>query len=833
MKISLNWLKQYVDFNWSPEELAERLTMLGIEVERVQKMTGDFEGVVVAQILSSNQHPNADKLSVCKVADGQGERQIVCGAKNYKVGDKVPLAFPGCTLPTPAGAPPFTIKVGKLRGVESQGMMCSARELALAEDAEGLLILPADAKVGQPLAQHLGRASGDVIYDLEITPNRPDLNSFIGIAREISALTGNPLKIPDTNSKTAGEPAIRSLVDVRLDDSELCPRYTARIVRAVKIGPSPDWLKAAIESIGLRSINNVVDVTNYVLMECGQPLHAFDYKLIQAKGGVPTIVVRRAVAGEKFKTLDGQERTLTDKMLLIADETRGIALAGVMGGQNSEINDATTDVLIESAYFKPQNIRATSKALDLRTDASYRFERGADIGICDWASRRAAQLIQKVAGGAVLEQSIDAYPTPAKQTDITLRHEKVTQLLGVQITEGEQIEFLRRLGLDVSSTPGQLTARIPTFRVDLKRDVDLIEEIARLYGVDKIPSTPPRGAIGQHPFDAIYDQLAEVREILASQGLTEAFGQTLISDTSAKLIDPNPVALENPLSSDMNVLRPSLLPGLLDSLRHNLHHKSYDVSLFEIGRVFVKVGPAVPANTASAGPRADNALPNNPPGSSVRESTIESRRVAIAITGSRNPVFWSGSERDAKLDEYDLKGIVEVLFERIGLRGLQWTRAAEPKGPYIESATITLGKQTLGTLGQLQPLLARKYDLRDPVFLAEFDLDLMLARRNAAKSFKSIPQFPGIRRDIAMLVPENVTHENVASAVKQLKPQNLESLELFDIFRGKNIPEGQKSVAYAFHYRNPERTLTDTEVNTAHDRVVAELKARLNAVIRE
>jgi phenylalanyl-tRNA synthetase beta chain len=829
MKISLNWLKQYVDFNWSPEELAERLTMLGLEVEGIEKKGGDFEGVVVAQILSSVQHPNADKLSVCKVADGQCERQIVCGAKNYKVGDKVPLALPGCTLPTPPGAPPFTIKVGKLRGVESQGMMCSPKELGLAEDSAGLMILPADAKIGQPFAQHLGRAGGDVIYDLEITPNRPDLNSFIGIAREISAVTGNPLKLPETNFTASADPVIRSLVDVRLDDPELCPRYVARVVRGVKIGPSPAWLKAALESIGLRSINNVVDVTNYVLMECGQPLHAFDYKLIQPKGGaVPTIVVRRAAPGEEFTTLDGQKRKLTDKMLLIADENRGIALAGVMGGQNSEINDATTDVLIESAYFKPQNIRATSKALDLRTDASYRFERGADIGICDWASRRTAQLIQQVAGGTVLAEAVDAYPVPVKQTEITLRHEKVAQLLGVQITVGEQFEFLRRLGLETTATDTQVTARFPSFRVDLKRDVDLIEEIARLYGVDRIPSTPPRGAIGQHPFDAIYDQIAEIRRILASQGLSEACGQTLISDTVAKLVDPNPVALENPLSSDMNVLRPSLLPGLLDSLRHNLHHKNYDVALFEVGRVFAKVGPAVPS-----GPRAQAAVTNNQPAPSVQNAITEPRRIAIAITGARNPLFWSGEERDAKLDVYDLKGIAETLFERIGLRGIQWTRTPEPKGLYIESATVTLGKITIGTIGQLQPLLARKYDLRDAVFLAEFDLDLILARRVGAKSFKPIPQFPGIRRDIAMLVPENVTHEAVASAVKQLKPQHLESLDLFDVFRGKNVPEGQKSVAYAFHYRNPERTLTDAEVNSAHERVVTELKQRLSAVIRE
>jgi phenylalanyl-tRNA synthetase beta chain len=802
MKISLNWLKQYVDFNWSPEELGERLTMLGLEVEGVQKKGGDFDGVVVAQILSSVQHPNTDKLSVCKVADGAGERQIVCGAKNYKVGDKVPLALPGCTLPTPPGAPPFTIKVGKLRGVESQGMMCSPKELGLAEDSAGLMILPSDAQVGQAFAQHLGRAAGDVIYDLEITPNRPDLNSFIGIAREISAVTGNPLKIPETNFTATAEPIVRSLVDVRLDDPELCPRYVARIVRGVKIGPSPDWLKSAIESIGLRSINNVVDVTNYVLMECGQPLHAFDYKLVQPKAGsVPTIVVRRAASGEKFTTLDGQARTLTDKMLLIADENRGIALAGVMGGQNSEINDATADVLIESAYFKPQNIRATSKALDLRTDASYRFERGADVGICDWASRRAAQLIQQVARGTVLAEAVDAYPNPAKQTEITLRQSKAAQLLGIPITVAEQIEFLRRLGLETSATNDEITARVPTFRVDLKRDVDLIEEIARLYGVDRIPATPPRGAIGHHPFDAIYDQIADIRRILASQGLSEACGQTLISDAAAKLVDPNPVALENPLSSDMNVLRPSLLPGLLDSLRHNLHHKNYDVALFEVGRVFTAGG--------------------------------EPRRVTIGITGARNPLFWSGEDREAKFDAYDLKGIVETLFERVGLRGVQWTHAAEPRGLFIESATVTLGKIAFGTLGQLQPLLARKYDLRDPVFLAEFDLDLILARRAAGKSFKAIPQFPGIRRDIAMLVPESVTHEAVASAVKQLKPQNLEGVELFDVFRGKNVPEGQKSVAYAFHYRNPERTLTDAEVNSAHERVVAELKQRLNATIRE
>src|SRR5947209_3303742 len=385
MKLTLNWLKQYVDFNWSPEELRDRLTMLGLEVESMEKFSGEFEGIVVAQILASEKHPNADKLSVCRVADGQGERQIVCGAKNYQVGDKVPLILPGASLPPKIGEQPFTIKVSKMRGVESQGMLCSPQELGLAQESEGLLILPADAKVGQPFAEHLGRAAGDVVYDLEITPNRPDWNSVIGIAREISAVTGNPLRIPEVDlrkseAKGHADP-VQNLVGVRLEDAELCPRYTARVIRGVKVGPSPDWLRQTLEKVGIRSISNVVDVTNFMMLEIGQPLHAFDYKLLSAgTAPCPTIIIRRAQNGEVFTTIDGQKRTLTDSMLVIADHARAIALAGIMGGENTEINDRTADVLVESAYFKPQSIRATSKKLDLRTESSYRFERGGDVG---------------------------------------------------------------------------------------------------------------------------------------------------------------------------------------------------------------------------------------------------------------------------------------------------------------------------------------------------------------------------------------------------------------------------------------------------------------------
>ena len=829
MKVTLNWLKQYVDFNWSPEELTGRLTMLGLEVEGVQKISGAFDGIVVAQVVTRDKHPNADKLSLCRVNDGTGERQIVCGAQNFKAGDKVPLILPGASLPPkPGDKEPFTIKVGKIRGVESHGMLCSHEELVLDPESighkkeDGLLILRGDAQVGQPFAEYLGRSGGDVVYDLEITPNRPDLNSVIGIAREIATVTGNPLRIPELKIQNE-KLKIEGLVSVRIEDAELCPRYTARVIKGVKVGPSPDWLKSTLEKIGIRSINNVVDITNYVMLESGQPLHAFDYHLISSSSEresaqnklepthvgcyTPTIVVRRANAGEKFKTLDNHERTLTNEMLLIADEQKGIALAGVMGGANTEINNDTKDVLIESAYFSPVNIRRTSKLLGLRSESSYRFERGADVGICDWASRRAAQLILETAGGQLAKGLVDVYPKTKEPKPITLHFAKVKELLGVSISHADQISFLTKLGLTLTEqSPGVCTFNIPTWRVDLKREVDLIEEVARLHGVNNIPSTPPRGALGMNAYDSVHDQIAEARRILSGLGLNEAQGQTLVSNAECRMPNTELVALANPLSSDMNGLRPSLLPGLIHSLRHNVTRKNYDVALFEVGRVFP----------------VQNGV------------TKEEHRVAIALTGRRNSAFWSGDDRDAKFDVHDLKGLLEEFLEQFGLRGVTFTRRADSTPLFLESATIALGgKLVLGEAGQLLPALAKKYDLRDGVLLAELNLDLLLARRNPAKSFKSLPQFPTIRRDVAMIVPETTTHEAVLQTVRQTKPANLESVELFDVFRGKHVPAGQKSLAYAFTYRSPEKTLTDAEVNAAHTKIVDAFKAQLSASLRE
>jgi phenylalanyl-tRNA synthetase beta chain len=874
MKVTLNWLKQYVDFDWSPEQLAERLTMLGLEVEGVHKTGGEFDGIVVAQILTRDPVPGSDKLSVCKVNDGKGERVIICGAQNHKPGDKVPLILPNFALPLkPGDKEPFVIKERKVFGITSHGMMCSPQELGLPDQVDGLLILPADAKVGQPFAEYLGRSGGDVVFDLEITPNRPDWNSVIGIAREIAAVTDNKLKMPDVDSvglRGSAAPSSKDaqqrvptsdLVSIRLDDPDLCSRYTARVVKGVKIGPSPDWLRSTLEKVGIRSINNVVDVTNYVMLEIGQPLHAFDYHLISRSrrresaqtsdgknapsddgGYKPTIVVRRAKEGEKFKTLDNIERTLTNEMLLIADEQKGIALAGVMGGQNSEIKDNTADVLIESAYFSPTNIRRTSKTLGLRTDASYRFERGADIDINDWASARCAQLILETAGGQLAEGVVDAYPKPVEPKQITLRHYKVNELLGIELRP-EEIEFyLGQLGLKTvgrkarpigaDTTPEPVTFQMPTFRVDLKREVDLIEEVARLHGVDKIPATPPRGAIGANAFDATHDVLAEARRILSGLGLNEAQGQTLIANAECRMQNAELVVLANPLSSDMDVLRPSLLPGLIHSLRHNVSRKNYDVALFEVGRVFKNVAQT----SSSAG------SPGVPPGGATESRAnsqagslchIEERRVAIALTGQRALPFWSGNERDAKFDTCDLKGVLEEFFDQFGLRGMTFARRAESTALFLESATISLGKNQIGEFGQLLPALAKKYDLRDAALLAELNLDLLLARRNPARSFKPLPQFPSIRRDVAMLVPEATTHDAVLQIVKQTKPANLEAVELFDVFRGKHVPEGQKSVAYAFTYRAVDKTLTDAEANAVHAKVVDAFKAQLKAMVRE
>lgn len=813
MKITYNWLKQYVDFHWTPEELAERLTMLGMEVESIQRVGNEFDGIVVARVESIAKHPNADKLLVCQVNDGTGIRQVVCGAHNFKQGDKVALILPGHALPKkgPDGKP-LVIKSTKIRGVESHGMLCSEEELGLADKSDGIMVLSPDAQLGQPFAAYLGRKEPDVIYDLEITPNRPDLNGIIGIAREVAAMLDTTLKLPEIELPETGEP-VNDAVSVQICEPTLCPRYTARLIRGVKVGPSPAWLADLLEKLGFRSINNVVDVTNYVMMETGQPLHAFDHqRLARDKSGRTQIIVRRAQSGEQFTTLDGQQRTLTDQMLLICDAARPVALAGVMGGQNSEIQPETTEVLIESANFNPVNIRRTAKALSLRTESSYRFERGVDIEMADWASRRCAQLILQTAGGTLARGVVDVYP--GRQTSsrkVTLRFERTGALLGTHIEASAQKRILHKLGFELLSEDahgGSATFAVPSWRVDVKREADLIEDIERIYGVENVPPAPPRGAVGTHSFDQIHDQIAEARTILCGLGLFEAQGQTLISEKAASRSTPSDalVRLSNPLSSEMTVLRPSLLPGLLDSLMHNVRHRNESVALFEIGRVFFRSG--------------------QPP------RVKEERRLGLLLAGRRWPTFWEGPDRDARFDIYDLKGVIEEFLEKYGVHGVVFHPSPNPGPLFHQSATLLLGKNTLGEFGLLAPAVARELDLRELAVLGELNLDLLIKLRTSARTFEPLPQFPAVRRDLAIIVPEQVAHSDVLRVIGSHKPRYLESVELFDVFRGKSIPDGHKSMAYAFTYRAPDRTLTDAEVNQMHEQIARALQEKLKATIR-
>jgi phenylalanyl-tRNA synthetase beta chain len=741
MKFTYQWLKQYLDFDWSPQQLAEKLTFAGIEVESMVALGGQIPAqVVVAQIRASDKHPNADKLSVCRVHDGTGERQIVCGAKNFKVGDKVPLALPGAAL---AGG--LTIKESKLRGVLSQGMLCSAEELGLPPGEDGLLILPAEAPVGKKFSEY--RGPGDTLYDIEVTPNRPDWLSVIGIAREIAALTGQPLKLPEVRG--AGV-APGSAVVVEAPD--LCPRYTARLIKGVKVRPSPAWLRERLESVGLRAINNVVDITNYVLLECGHPLHAFDLDRLAGQ----RIVVRRARDGEKFTALDDSSHELTNEMLVIADAERPVALAGIMGGKNSGVSDPTTEVLLESAWFVPANVRRTSKRLGFASDSSYRFERGADLGGVIWASDRAAALIAELAGGEVGPVE-DVLAQPVTRRRVACRYAQIARVLGIPVPAESVKKIFGSLGMSITNEEAtRVEVEVPTFRVDLEREADLIEEVCRIHGVEKIPARMQPSLPAVSAVDAAWDARRQLREKLTALGFHEALNQTMGGEGAVKL--------QNPLNAEMTALRSSLVPGLLANLRTNVSRHELDVKLFEIGRVFDATGQ-------------------------------ESWKLALALTGRRTTGDW---ERTEKVDYLDLKGVLETL-------GV--------------TAAIT----------EIPAVRAKKMDLRDAVYVAECDLP---AGRRGDKTFAELPKYPAVVRDVALIVDEGVTHAAVVAEIDRARNKILERVELFDIFRGSSIPTGKKSLAYSLTFRAGDRTLTDAEVNAAHDGIKRQLQERLQCEIR-
>jgi phenylalanyl-tRNA synthetase beta chain len=785
MKFSVNWLSEFVELPNDIAQLAELLTLAGVEIEGIETHGANFEQVVVAQITSSTQHPSADRLSVCQVDDGSGQpRQIVCGAKNYKVGDKVPLALPGAVLPND-----LKIKASKLRGVESQGMLCSAQELALSEESAGLLILSPEAKVGVPIREIF---PSDTILDVEITPNRSDLLSHYGLAREVAALTGKPLRPLQID-----EPSTNAGAAVQISAPNECPFYSARRVEKVKVGRSPDWLRAKLEAVGLRSVNNVVDITNFVMLELGQPLHAFDAAKVQ--GGIN---VRLAQPNEKFLALDGRTYTLGAKMLLIADAVRAVGIAGVMGGEDTGVTETTTDVLLESAYFLPANIRRTARELNLPSDASYRFERGVDPGMVLHASDRATRLLTEIAGGALTGETITAGILPAAPVGFALRYSRLDQLLGIRVVATEAERILQSFGLEkLGGTEAESTWKIPSYRADLQREVDLIEEVVRVFGINRITGsnrsrfTPVSIADRRHDFEA------KLRQRLVGRGFCEARTSALVGrDSLGAGFAVAALELRNPLSEDHVALRPSLLPGLLGALERNLRAGAKSVRLFEVGRVFL------------------------PP-----EGT-ETRRVALLLCGAlESQANWRGG-RGRAFDLFDLKGALQSL----GIGELRWERAENSN--FALAAEISANGARLGVAGQLASAHTSKAGANAPVFVAELDLPNELEVALAPRRFQELQRFPSVTRDIALLAPEKLTHAEILATIRGAQEPLLGEVELFDLFSGAGaeaLGAGRKSLAYSLTYQDRNRTLTHDEINAAHDRIRERLKSELGVELRE
>ncbi len=800
MQVSLNWLQTHLDLSgYTTAQLSDLLTFAGIEVEGIEQKGLSTDKVVVAQIQSFEQHPNADKLSVCQVDDGSGSlRQIVCGAKNFKAGDKVPLALPGAELP---GG--FQIKEGKLRGVDSNGMMCSGKELGLGEDTGGLWILDGTLPVGKPINQIV---ESDTLFDLEITPNRSDLLSHLGLARELAALTGLPLKSARDHVKATSVTRPATDAEVTLSATDGCPYYTARIIKGVKIGPSPAWLQARLESIGLRPINNVVDITNYVMMEMGQSLHAFDLDKLQ--GG---ITVRRAVEGEKMLALDGQEYALLTDDLVIADDKRPVAIAGVMGGEETSVIEGTTNILLESAYFTPSGVRRTSRRLTLHSDSSYRFERGIDPQQVQGGSDLAVKLILEIAGGSAEETLRVAGAAPSLVGEVAMDEVRAHRLLGMpELKTEEAHDILKKLGLIPSSVSAETSVwQIPSYRLDLQRSVDLVEEIARVIGLDRVPSKFTATFAQGDATDRQYDHAMQLRQALVHRGFNEA--QTLRLISTAQISDAlgNPLgaagasALKNPLSEDLTTLRPSLIPGLIGSAALNIRQGTSRLRLFEQGRVFLK-------------------LPNG--------QTREEERLAILLSGPVSPSSWHG--RDTKpADVFDLRGVVESLP---GVTSVE-TKTLKDNDTFLLHSELKSGNRVLGWIAQLHPARARQIDARQPVYVVELLLSALRQGSAGPAKFTELPRFPAMSRDVAFELPADVPHAKVAAFFAGLKEPLLISTELFDVFTdatGNKLAADRKSTAWTLTYRSVEKTLETAEVDATHARILAALEKALPVVVR-
>jgi len=803
MLVSLKWLKDLVEVPVSLPELVDKLDLTGTAVESVKSAGEALDNVFVGQIVAKDKHPEADTLWVTKVDVGAEEPlQIVCGAQNFNAGDKVPVATVGATLPNG-----MTIKKAKLRGIESRGMNCSARELGLGEDHDGLMILPADAPVGMPFAEYAGLS--DSILELEVTPNRPDCLSVAGFAREVGALYERTAAVPSSSPEETGAPVAGTVV-VSIDDADMCPRYTARLIRNVKIGPSPAWLQERVTASGARPISNIVDITNYVMFELGQPLHAFDADLLgKDASGAISLGVRSAVEGEKLTTLDGQERTLTADTLLITDPTGPIALAGVMGGEATEVGDATVNILLEAACFNPGSISRTSRRLGLFSEASSRFEKGVDRAACVAALDRAAALMAELADGQVAPGIIDVYPAPAVAREIDLRVDRMNAIIGAQIPEDVAAGILRRLGCDVRGS-GVLQVVVPTFRPDLEREIDLVEEVLRIYGMGRIESTLPSGAgrLGELTRDQrLRERIgATLRGAGLNETMTYSFADPADTQRLRDELDEGEVYCEllNPMSAEQAVLRRTLLPGLLRSVSYNQRRGVPDVHLYEIGTTF-KMAPG-------------------------RKQPKERAMVGGVLAGAWHRPEWS-SPADP-LGFFDGKGVIEVLARELGLKRFKVRVAERPFLQPGRAAEVLVGGEVVGWLGEVHPLVLDAFEADAPVTAFELALAPLVRGTADAKPFSDLPRYPAVERDLAVVVAEDVTAERLGQAIVSAGGKLLDSVRLFDVYRGTGVEPGKKSMAFELAYRAPERTLTAEEVDAAHERLVRKVLGAVGGELR-
>ena len=797
MNISLNWLRDYIDFPYTIEELAHKLTMIGLEVEEITHQAEPFSGIIVGHIREVVKHPNADRLHVCEVDTGSEVLTVVCGAPNVAPDQLAPFAPVGAVIGD------TELSSVTLRGVTSHGMICSERELGISDSHKGIMVLdPAEYTVGQPFISG-ANAGNDTVFTVNVTPNRPDCLSHIGVAREIAAVTGNKIKIPPVDVSECDTP-VEDMITIAIEDPDACPRYCARVVKNVSIKESPAWLKDRLEAVGVRSINNVVDVTNYVLLETGHPLHAFDYSNIAGA----RIIVRKAAENEEFVTLDNNTRKLNTEDLLICDNDRPVALAGVMGGLNSEVEDSTRDILLESAYFDPMTVRITSKRLNLSTEASYRFERGTDPENTVFAVNRAACLLEQLADGTVCRGIYDNNPKPIKPWEVQVRVNRVCSVLGTEISKDQIVGIFENLGLCVKEDKDRLKVTIPTFRTDLTREIDLIEEVIRMYGFDTIKPSTRSSIVLKNISNPGIDFQEKLRDTLSGIGFNEIITTSMVSEKHVRITDKSgeiaSLPVKNPLSPDTAFMRTSLIPGLLDTVKWNHNRSTSDVHLYETGKVFYA---------------REHSLPEEP------------NLVAGAVTGRTiDTVSWRN--RASNVDFYYIKGIVDYLLAKFHINGYSVNNAGHAFFQSELCQSVVLNKHQLGYIGKISKEIQSMWGIECDVFAFVLNIDSLFEVSKERVIYNHIPKFPGVKRDIAVVVSDDIVAGDVENAIMSKGGKYLKNVNLFDLYTGKQIPAGEKSMAFSLTFRNDERTLREQEIDPFFKKIITHLEKTFSASLR-